>query len=269
MRSCVSDRFHLGEIVYPLLKKDGRKPLERWQQRQIERALMSSGAIIIYADASIDFKTRTFKTRGESFITIDEMPEEASLFQKALHTSILPIISSYGDLGPYERLGDVGRKIIDMVLPMVEGIRIANRMQAAGCIRKHPYMIVGERYSDGAYVEDQAGYKALCGDRNASTYLHRALDLCNDDIIRSVYLTNLWKHKNDAANEEDFLEEIKFFKPLSIVALGKKVDARLTSMGIDHTAIDHPQHAARFFFKKIDDYADRLQKAILNGIGKR
>jgi deoxyadenosine/deoxycytidine kinase len=37
---CVLDRFHLGERVYPQLKNDGRVPLERWQQHEIERVLL-------------------------------------------------------------------------------------------------------------------------------------------------------------------------------------------------------------------------------------
>ena len=88
----ITDRFHIGEAVYPKVKNDGRKPLEVWQQQMIERVLLSRGAMIIYCCSSKEQIEKVYKERGENYVTIDEYPFLNYHFEQSIASSLLPII---------------------------------------------------------------------------------------------------------------------------------------------------------------------------------
>ena len=74
----VSDRFHLGEYVYPIIKKDGRKPLELWEQWMIENILLSKKSMLILCHTSVSNIYRNFDVRGEDFITKENVGQVVS-----------------------------------------------------------------------------------------------------------------------------------------------------------------------------------------------
>jgi hypothetical protein len=271
MGPCVLDRFHLGERVYPQIKKDGRVPLERWQQREIERVLLSSGAILVRCDATQEFKRRVHETRGETFITVDDIPIEEEFFNSAFSDSILPTIRTtlrtIEDISEEDRLSDVLGQIGHAWFKTQHADMIGRTFQGAGNIGQHgrPIMLVGERYADKSYVDESHDHRALCGDRNGSAFLHRALDL-TDMLANRSYLTNLWKYQDDDKNRVDLRNEIEMLRPTSIVALGKRVDKQLTAWHIRHGVVDHPQHRARFFYNDVDRYTVDITAAIQEGI---
>ena len=102
-QNTVQDRFHWSETVYPVLKKDGRKPLLTWQQQHIERILANRGALIIYCSASDEFIKRTYENRGETFITFEQMPQEKALFAQALSKACMATYSYTPEMGPLNK----------------------------------------------------------------------------------------------------------------------------------------------------------------------
>jgi len=266
----VLDRFHLGERVYPQLKNDGRVPLERWQQHEIERVLLSSGTILIRCEATLGFMKHVHETRGETFITVDDIPREVALFCDAFNNSILPVVHML--LGTQDevnikvsvanRLQSVVRDISRKWFETKDTNTMGRDFQGAGNIGQwgQPIMLVGERYADGTYVDDSFDHRALCGDRNGSAFLHRALDEM-PALAPNVYITNLWKHHDIDRNEDDLRREREMLRPTAIVALGKKVDRQLAAWGIDHKTVNHPQHQARFLFRDLAGYARKIYEA--------
>ena len=88
-QNTIQDRFHLGECVYPVLKKDGREPLTIIEQNQIERILDIRKAILIYCTASDEFIKNVYQTRGEDFIKLEQITQERELFEHALRSCTL------------------------------------------------------------------------------------------------------------------------------------------------------------------------------------
>lgn len=88
----VYDRFHLGEMVYPVLKGGGRWPIEAWEQQIIEYMLLQLGAVLIRCEASIKFIYNKYESGKETFITFEQVPQEQQLFDVAFSGSLLPCI---------------------------------------------------------------------------------------------------------------------------------------------------------------------------------
>lgn len=63
-KDLVIDRFHLGEIVNPIIRKDGRTPLSMEDFRNVED-LLSPHSTLILCDTSVNFIENVFSHRGE------------------------------------------------------------------------------------------------------------------------------------------------------------------------------------------------------------
>jgi adenylate kinase family enzyme len=110
-RNYIVDRWHLGQIVYPQLYKDGRKPLKLKEQYLLEQILLNIGTILVYCYASEGFIKNVYNTRGKQWQTISMIKPELQLFSSAISTSIMPIIH-YSPEMPNE----VQKSIIDKIL---------------------------------------------------------------------------------------------------------------------------------------------------------
>jgi len=84
----VVDRFHIGEIVYPELYGDERKPLKIWQQHTIERLLQARGTILVHVMANYDFIEQSYLARGDNYSEIN-VQREYNAFANAIFDSIL------------------------------------------------------------------------------------------------------------------------------------------------------------------------------------
>jgi len=104
----IFDRFHLGESVYPAIKTmENRKPLDAVQQHTIERALLSRGSVLIFAETDEESIIEVFRTRGEDYILESEVKQELGLFNEVYERSILPKIKyDYRDPASYEKVLD-------------------------------------------------------------------------------------------------------------------------------------------------------------------
>lgn len=267
LHDVVLDRFHLGERVYPQIKQDGRVPLERWQQHEIERAMMSSNAILVACDASQYFLESVHDTRGEDFIKKSDIPEEVNLFKTAYEDTILPRIWSpvSESISAAERLGAVAAMIAKISNRVSLTQHMGTLYHGAGNIGffGNPIMLIGERYADGTFVDDSVDHRALCGDKNGSAFLHRALDKLPSELSRLIYITNLWKHRDHSQNLADLEEEIRLLHPQCIIALGSNVTEALKGTSIDFSSVDHPQYRARFEYDRVDEYATDILRAMV------
>lgn len=63
-KNLVIDRFHLGEIINPIIRKDGRRPLSMDELKDIEN-ILNPHSVLILCDTSINFIENAFSHRGE------------------------------------------------------------------------------------------------------------------------------------------------------------------------------------------------------------
>ena len=66
----VCDRFHLGEIVNPIIRKDGRRPLTHFEIKQLEKDFLRDSCLLISCLPPISFMKEKYATRGEDVASV-------------------------------------------------------------------------------------------------------------------------------------------------------------------------------------------------------
>ncbi|MDD5651146.1 MAG: AAA family ATPase [Candidatus Nanoarchaeia archaeon] len=243
----VVDRFHLGEYVYPMLKKDGRDALLLWQQHLIERILQIKGAILLYCNTSFDFKKNIFETRGEDYVNVNEIEKEENYFNICFERSILQKYKidfikdnflldlenvDYNKYKKYESIGSINNSI----------------------------MLIGEKYGGNTkFSYGKEMNKTFTNLHNSSRFLHEALSLMN---YNNFYLTNAYKTLNEDKDLELLKEEINLINPYKIIALGNKTEKLIKKLNIKYYKIPHPQYYFRFHHDKQLQYKQLLEEII-------
>ena len=241
----VVDRFHLGEFVYPNLKKDGRKPIKFWRQNIIERSLQTLQTIVILVDADDDFIENVYNTRGEDYVDSSEIGITRALFNKAFNKSIL--IKK-----KFNTCNDSYEELLNFIKEN-QNYQNLYKYEFLGNINSD-IMLIGERYADNTFIGNNK--KAFFADINSSLYLHKALYLSPEN--GNHYITNAFKTNLFNFNECAIKEEIKIVQPKIIIALGNKVSSFLKVLNISHKKIPHPQYWRRFKYKNIKEYSKLL-----------
>lgn len=243
----ILDRFHLGEIVYPSIKKD-RTPLDLTKQHLIERALIPQNTLLILGKTSKDFIINTFNTRGETYVNEDEIDEIVRLFDIHYKESFLNKI-----------IYDVEKFNYNEIKYKIEELsKIENKVykfEGSGAYLNNPIMLVGDQYADDSFV-DKHDRMTFISNNNSSYYLHDALELTKNP--KDYYLTNSRKYENDDLNLQALQEEVEYLKPKKVIALGNKSSVLLKKAKIEHIKVEHPQYRRRFKFKQINEYANKL-----------
>ena len=71
-KNSVIDRFHIGEAVNPIIRKDGRNPLTLSQIHEIEKEIKNQ-TLLITCITDIEVVKKTFETRGEDVAKIEDI----------------------------------------------------------------------------------------------------------------------------------------------------------------------------------------------------
>lgn len=247
----VSDRFHLGEYVYPVIKKDGRKPLELWEQWMIENILLSKKSMLILCHTSVSNIYRNFDVRGEDFITKENIGPVCSLFIERYSASILPKIT-------FDYTWDAEEQLLDTIKQHLASLDdrypSIDKMKGIGCSVSPDVMLVGEGQNLNKTTENSRAFSHYSA---SSIYLHRALGI-NKDL--SYYLTNANKVGGDLMANVDLLkEEVSLVCPQKVIALGNLASHVLEKANIEHSKAFHPSFWKRFHFNELNEYADLLR----------
>lgn len=88
-KNYVVDRFHIGEVVNPIVRKDGRKPLTVTEIINIENALTKK-TLIINCAPSEEFIKKAFRERGEEVAKEEDIKYLLYLYQLFFYISNLP-----------------------------------------------------------------------------------------------------------------------------------------------------------------------------------
>jgi thymidylate kinase len=87
-KNIVIDRFHLGELVNPVIRKDGRIPFSKNQIKILEEPIKKK-SILILCDTSVNFSQNIFDHRGEDVANIEDIPYLKSMFRLAFDISTI------------------------------------------------------------------------------------------------------------------------------------------------------------------------------------
>lgn len=181
------DRWHLGQIVYPQLYKDGRKPLAIEEQHLLERILMNLGVVLVYCDASTTFIKNVYQTRGEKWQTESEISPELELFRQAISTSILPVVHYSPEMSIKKQQQAINTIIYHYLKNNQASKRLSAYHGSGTC--DGSIMLVGDRIN----LTEKLKLHAFSGATGSSLYLHKTLSLTT--FKRNVYLTNAYKVK--------------------------------------------------------------------------
>lgn len=238
------DRFHLGEAVYPVVKKDGRAVLKLEEQYMLEMALFRFAPILILCDASNEYTDRVFDERGETFITKRQARLVKSLMMLHYHVSILPKLI----FNPEKEMLHVFLKRVTHLLHKVQ-------------LHERPLLTMGPRDADTLLVGDQISRTAqgkyqlpFLNPTGCSPYLMRALM----ETGGKFHLVNAHAYPTEAENVLHLRKVDKFVMPGRILALGEKAAATLKKTGLAFRTVPHPQYWKRFHAKEFNDYKNLL-----------
>jgi len=271
----VQDRFHLGEAVYTLLKRDDRPALEAWQQHMIERYLMTKGTFLIHCTTSLEFRIEKFKSRGEEFMNLNELETEAELFEAAVDRSFLS--KMVYDL----QVPGAKDQVLKWILNQDRPGKVSFFEKYESCGQTDPELVngilVGDEYGDHSSVGFGKGVFSQAW--GSSRHFHQALELLPDHG-RNLYITNSLKYIDDEAKSLEVLGvELRQLVPWeivnwplrtifelesspSVVALGRKASERLKQLDVPHQKVMHPAFESRFNFKELERYANDIQEAL-------
>lgn len=257
----ILDRFHLGEYVYPRLHQDGRKGLEFWEQHLLERLMNALKYILIYVEADQDFVEKTYKTRGEDSLTIDQTIAERCLFNQVFDKTLLIKIKYNVVNDPFDKLVNAIKIAINII---AEKSLLALKFQSCGNLVDPKIMLVGDRINENKYRKDLAIH-AFSSCTGSSAFLHKVLEeVCDESRLAKdiFYFTNAFKYgKNIEQNVSLLFQELCIYDNKKIICLGNASSNFLTKLGIKHFKISHPSYIKRFAFN-IHDYAMGLWRAI-------
>jgi hypothetical protein len=254
-RNTIFDRFHLGETVYPILKEDGRDPLDDWQQRLIEMILISRGAVLIYCEVSDHQTEEVYRTRGEDFITLEQSSDEKKLFQYLFKKSILPKLKFNWQNEDLNLLKDTVTTIFNWQNENIDFISHCDKYQSIGY--EYPNVIlVGDKINDSvATIKNPRAFASMS---KSSLYLHKTLGKYNPEV--KYYLTNSKKSKGKGKLEKE-LEYMKEKNPkVKIIALGHNAKDLMNKQGIKFDSMfAHPEYWMEVHKNEQKIYANNIK----------
>lgn len=247
----VSDRFHLSEAVYPVVKQDGRLPMLRWQQHMVERVLLRHGTVLVYCQTDEDAQTETFATRGETFVSASDVPLMRALYTDVVKYTLLPTL-----VYDYRRwnLDDFVQRLLTVYEPLKTRASWFDGLGGIGHQHVGSVLLVGERHVRGLTPEDPV-YAPFVEAKGSSLYLHQALQLSGRT---DYHITNAVKFGHPGKDRAALLQEVELLRPSRVVALGLAAARVLREVNVQHEVVAHPSARRRFKYNEILHYARQL-----------
>lgn len=241
----VCDRFHLGEFVYSNIfgRECGINPLELVT---IERVMRLKQSILIHAVTNMKLANQRLVHSTENEI-VDTRQNIAAAQGFA---KVFPLTNA----GPVIRYDgsslDSINKIVDDLRKIQQSLGTPGKYSGIGTITGSKVVFVGEA------VNKNVTWRNLPFDKGASSEF--LLDVFKAAGVpeRAVYICNADKlTKQEAMN-------LSQGSRVTFVTLGKKAADKLSSFGIRHSELPHPQFVKRFHFNQKDSYAAEVREAV-------
>lgn len=239
----VCDRFHLGELVYgPMFRgKAGITPLELVT---IERLMRLKQTILIHAVTNMTLANqRLLVSKDHEVVDTKQNLAAAEGFAEVFpHTNAGPVIEYDGS-----SLDSI-RNIIAVLKNVRRSLNKPAKYTGIGTITGSKIVFVGEQ------VNGKVTWRGLPFDKGASSQFlleafqkagvpEKAVYICNADKLTLEEVDNLMRGGRTR-----------------FITLGKKAADKLSSFGILHHELRHPQFVKRFHYSKKSNYAAEIRE---------
>lgn len=243
-RPTVCDRFHLGELVYgPMFRgKAGITPLELVT---IERLMRLKQTILIQAVTNMMLanKRLVHSTQHEAVDTKQNLAAAEGFAKVFPLTNAGPVIRYDGS-----SLDSI-QKIVNDLRKIRQSLGTPAKYSGIGTIIGSKIVFVGEQ------VNKNMTWRNLPFDKGASSQFlldifqaagvpEKAVYICNANKLTQQEVSNLMHGRT------------------VFVALGKKASDKLSSFGIRHSELPHPQFVKRFHYSQKSSYAAEIREAV-------
>lgn len=269
-KNVIFDRFAMGQLVYgPMLRNDERFGTEEW--RVFTRLLSAANVdhIIVMPSYDICLKRWQHSKKKELFSdkhvfdkTYERWSELVTNFMGDGHSlgccfNTIRLKHHSWHLTVY-RSNDRFAINVSLVIGLRndDDDKRAIKLQLPQRYVGSPialYLLVGERAS-GMY--DLPFFSTM----GSSGYLNRTIDVANISE-RDLAFVNMYRFNG---RSEKIAEKNALGRPWKIIALGNVADDSLTSQGLPHAKLYHPQYWKRFYHREIDRYANALKLACIS-----
>lgn len=248
------ERYYLSEFVYPRFKKN-RDSMEPWKQFIMEAAILPYAPVILYLRPERETITENIRTRGDDYVSENEVDEMLKWYDWAVDRSHIPSVRY-----------DFKKDDIEEVLEEAMALHVErsfpcddNRyfLSAGELSKQGGIMFIGEDPSDKSVGE---GYiRAFISHKGSSAFLHEMIYEAGIYDKEMPYFTNWGKGlDNDEDKAEILKNEIEYLKPRKIVCLGKEIHEKVGQ----GEYIEHPAYVKRFSSKDYNWYIEKLRNLL-------
>lgn len=248
LSNVVCDRWHLGELVYPLLQRGRETLATRETLAYLQLWLLSRGALLVHveADTTVVYRRRT--ERRESVVNSATINSELELFLRAFDLSHQRKLSVRTDSGV--STSDLVKHVL--LQAVSEMLHVSPLAQFTS--------YVGPRVPDVLLVGDERG-PARFDYGNFTTAFAPLPATSGDFLLRALPDGLLCTSRVGITNANDANDVLALWDTLSqppVVALGRKAyDGCVRSGLTDATlvgSVPHPQYIRRFHHSRRTDY---------------
>lgn len=243
----VCDRWHWGEAIYPqVLERPTRLDGAVW--RYTEMFLRSRGALAVFPDVSASTLQERVRARGDDLVTPEMLPRLSTAYRHVAMRSKLPVYRYSAHLD--NDLARVAHNILEE----------ANRLERAAAVVNPFHTYVGPPRPDVLLVGDERPPRM---DRDHPAFMpyaprsgHYLLSALTGPRLHNLGIVN-------ANDGDDVLEAyLALGEPSTVVALGREASRTLTRVGVEHSAVPHPQFVRRFYQRHRDEYGVAIDDAM-------
>lgn len=235
------DRWHLGELVYAPLYRDGS--LLGGQRgagrRHVELFLQSRGALLVHLTADEDEVHRRLDMRGEDYLKREHVGHTLRAFSEAAKDALTWRVELHS---PYHPVS----------VPSLVTAAHEAEQQVAALARFWGY--IGHPRPDVLLVGDRAN---ATGRQLPFLPLNGA---CSNWLLDALHPWTLRVGLVNAHDEDVEALWITLGRP-RVVALGREAQRVLDRGLVPHGAVPHPQYARRFRHRRQTEYAAAIMHA--------
>lgn len=241
----VLDRYHLGDLVYGPVLRDG-PAINAEQLRHLELTLDALGALRVVLAAGEDELHERMGPHREDLIDADKACELNGVYLDLAHR--LGWAVTYPSL----HYGT------ELAMELIGKARVLN--VAAAPLAGHPGY-VGAPRPTVLFVGDQPGGGWVPGDpgrpafdpgdaaMSSARYLLRALESAGTSLTYGLC------NANDGTDLPGLMDALR---PAFVVGLGRAAQQELSQLGVVHTDAPHPQWVRRFKHATMEEYGRDL-----------
>lgn len=249
----VFDRWHFGELVYaPLYRNTGPYgALGLAGFRWVEKFLQARGATFYVVDQPYDVVKQRLETRGEDYLQSHHVEGVLERYREVQELSCLTA-PSFPAPATLAEVPELARNIVnDAVENAAPGAPLRDFPSYVG----GPYsevLLVGEKRGGQPPFASQACFMPL--KNKSGEFLWSVLP---DPFWRTVGVVN--------AVEDDVPALLMHLDRPAVVALGGVASKVLTSAGINHGRVPHPQYCKRFHNSRQAEYGALIERVARTG----